>query len=86
MYLLGFRVEGERMGVCVPGAEKSTSLSELMWSMGIPAICASAAASGWQQEARQRTLTQMPHPIQSSSDTHAILESGATSMQSLPAG
>ena len=33
-----------------------------------------------------RTLTQMPHPMQSSSEIHAILDVGPTSMQSLPGG
>jgi hypothetical protein len=32
------------------------------------------------------TLTQIPHPMQSSSEIQAILELGVTSMQSLPAG
>ena len=29
-------------------------------------------------------LTQIPHPMQRSSDIHAILDNGATSMHSLP--
>lgn len=45
-----------------------------------------ASASRRERAAFQcRTLTQMPHPMHSSSEIHAILLFGATSMHSLPA-
>ena len=38
----------------------------------------------WSRARQQRTLTQMPQPMHSSSEIQAILEFGVTSMHSLP--
>ncbi len=49
-------------------------------------FCEIGCETGYQKDAIQlrNTLTQIPQPMQSSSEIHAIFEPGLTSMQSLP--